>query len=94
MPLDNIVIPGQQIECPTCEVCPACMTDVVSCNLKLGLVFGWAIVIYLASVFTYQKVIVLWYNKKGKAITVGTIFSKLIVAYPFLCLILLGILSL
>lgn len=69
-------------QCPTCETC---VQDPIA-TLKLVLIFVWAIIIWCASYFTYQKKVP--FTLAGKQRDLGWVFSKLIVAWPIIAFII------
>ena len=72
--------------------CVKCLPEIVPCNVKLAIVFGWAVIIFLASYFTYEKKIP--FMLFGRERSVGWVFSKLIILYPFIVLIIIGLFTL
>lgn len=69
-----------------------CVPEIIPSWVKVGIALGWAIIIYLASYFTYEKKIP--FKLFGKDRDLGWVFRKLIVGYPFIMLIILGVLTL
>lgn len=69
-----------------------CLPEVIPCGWKVFIAIGWAIVIYLASYFSYEKKVP--FKLFGKDRDLGWVFRKLIVGYPFIALIVIGILTL
>ena len=76
------------------DSCVKCLPEIIPCNVKLFIIIVWAVLIYASAYFTYQKPIVLMVTKKGKQITLGYVLDKFVVAWPFICLIIIGFLTL